>query len=85
MRAASRVGTSPARQAGFHGGLGDSIPATTVNKMCGSGMKAVMLGADQLRGGDTDFIIAGGMESMTNAPISAMGDTWRGAAGPSDI
>ena len=62
------LGQAPARQAGFHGGLGESIPATTVNKMCGSGMKAVMLGFDQLRGGDADFIIAGGMESMTNAP-----------------
>ena len=62
------LGQAPARQAGFHGGLGDTIPATTVNKMCGSGMKAVMLGVDQLRGGDADFIIAGGMESMTNAP-----------------
>jgi acetyl-CoA C-acetyltransferase len=62
------LGQAPARQASCHGGLGDSIPATTVNKMCGSGMKAVMLGVDQLRGGDADFIIAGGMESMTNAP-----------------
>ena len=52
------LGQAPARQAGFHGGLADSIPATTINKMCGSGMKAVMLGVDQLRGGDTDFIIA---------------------------
>ena len=67
------LGQAPARQAGFHGGLGDTIPATTVNKMCGSGMKAVMLGVDQLRGGDADFIIAGGMESMTNAPYLSKG------------
>ncbi|MGB1182875.1 MAG: thiolase family protein [Candidatus Puniceispirillaceae bacterium] len=67
------LGQAPARQAGFHGGLGDSIPATTVNKMCGSGMKAVMLGVDQLRGGDADLIIAGGMESMTNAPYLSPG------------
>ena len=67
------LGQAPARQAGFHGGLGDSIPATTVNKMCGSGMKAVMLGVDQLRGGNADFIIAGGMESMTNAPYLSKG------------
>lgn len=67
------LGQAPARQAGFHGGLGDSIPATTVNKMCGSGMKAVMLGVDQLRGGDADLIIAGGMESMTNAPYLSKG------------
>ena len=67
------LGQAPARQAGFHGGLGDTIPATTVNKMCGSGMKAVMLGVDQLRGGDADLIIAGGMESMTNAPYLSKG------------
>ena len=64
---------APARQAGFHGGLGDSTPATTVNKMCGSGMKAVMLAFDQLCSGDADFIIAGGMESMTNAPYLSKG------------
>ena len=67
------LGQAPARQAGFHGGLGDSIPATTINKMCGSGMKAVMLGVDQLRGGDAHFIIAGGLERMTNAPYLSTG------------
>ena len=62
------LGQAPARQAGFHAGLSDNIPATTVNKMCGSGMKAVMLGHDQIKAGEADVIIAGGMESMTNAP-----------------
>ncbi len=62
------LGQAPARQAGFQAGLSDSIPATTINKMCGSGMKAVMLGYDQIRAGDTHLIVAGGMESMTNAP-----------------
>ena len=61
-------GQAPARQAGFHGGLGDSVPATTLNKMCGSGMKAAMIAFDQLRGGQTGLMVAGGMESMTNAP-----------------
>ena len=67
------LGQAPARQASFHGGLSEAIPATTVNKMCGSGMKAVMLGIDQLRCGEADFIVAGGMESMTNAPYLSDG------------
>ncbi|MEM9639931.1 MAG: acetyl-CoA C-acyltransferase [Pseudomonadota bacterium] len=62
------LGQAPARQAGFAAGLGDAIPATTVNKMCGSGMKTVMMAADQLALGNGDIIVAGGMESMTNAP-----------------
>jgi len=61
-------GQAPARQAALGGGLPKSVPATTVNKMCGSGMKAVMLAADQLAAGGADVIVAGGLESMTNAP-----------------
>jgi acetyl-CoA C-acetyltransferase len=61
-------GQAPARQAGFHAGLGNDVPATTLNKMCGSGMKAAMMAFDQIALGQTDVIIAGGMESMTNAP-----------------
>ena len=61
-------GQAPARQAGFAGGLGEEVPATTLNKMCGSGMKAAMVGFDQIALGNTDMMIAGGMESMTNAP-----------------
>lgn len=61
-------GQAPARQAGFHAGLSENVPATTVNKMCGSGMKAVMLAMDQLRSGNADVVVAGGMESMSNAP-----------------
>ncbi len=61
-------GQAPARQAGFAGGLGEEVPATTLNKMCGSGMKAAMVGFDQIALGNTDTMIAGGMESMTNAP-----------------
>jgi acetyl-CoA C-acetyltransferase len=61
-------GQAPARQAAIAAGLPQSVPATTVNKMCGSGMKAVMLAADQLAAGGADFVLAGGMESMTNAP-----------------
>src|SRR5262245_6295129 len=62
------VGQAPARQASIHGGLHNTVPCTTVNKVCGSGMKAVMLASDQLRQGQTRIVLAGGMESMTNAP-----------------
>lgn len=61
-------GQAPARQAGFAGGLGEGVPATTLNKMCGSGMKAAMIAFDQIALGQSDMMIAGGMESMTNAP-----------------
>jgi acetyl-CoA C-acetyltransferase len=61
-------GQAPARQAGFKAGLGEEVPATTLNKMCGSGMKAAMMGFDQIALGQTDVMVAGGMESMTNAP-----------------
>ena len=61
-------GQAPARQAAFLGGLGEEVPATTLNKMCGSGMKAAMIAFDQIAAGGADVMIAGGMESMTNAP-----------------
>ena len=61
-------GQAPARQAGFAAGLGKEVPATTLNKMCGSGMKTTMIAFDQVALGSTDIIVAGGMESMTEAP-----------------
>ncbi|WP_288926276.1 acetyl-CoA C-acyltransferase [uncultured Maritimibacter sp.] len=61
-------GQAPARQAGFAAGLGEEVPATTMNKMCGSGMKTAMVAFDQLALGQTGIMVAGGMESMTNAP-----------------
>ena len=61
-------GQAPARQAGFKGGLPDSAGAVTLSKMCGSGMKAAMLAHDMLLAGSRDVMVAGGMESMTNAP-----------------
>jgi acetyl-CoA C-acetyltransferase len=61
-------GQAPARQAALAGGVPKSVPSTTVNKMCGSGMRAVMYGADHIAAGSADFVIAGGLESMTNAP-----------------
>jgi len=61
-------GQAPARQAGFAAGLPEGVPATTLNKMCGSGMKTTMAAHDQLLAGNGDVVVAGGMESMTNAP-----------------
>ncbi|WP_424943839.1 acetyl-CoA C-acyltransferase [Aliiroseovarius crassostreae] len=61
-------GQAPARQAGFAAGLGQAVPATTLNKMCGSGMKTTMSAYDQVALGGTDIMVAGGMESMTEAP-----------------
>ncbi len=61
-------GQAPARQAAIAAGVPISVPATTVNKMCGSGMKAVMLAADQIASGGAQLVLAGGMESMTCAP-----------------
>jgi len=62
------LGQAPARQAALGAGVPTGVPATTVNKMCGSGLKAVMLAADQIRTGDVEIVLAGGLESMTNAP-----------------
>lgn len=62
------VKQAPARQAAIYAGLDEGTPCTTINKMCGSGMKAVMMGHDALLAGNGDVIVAGGMESMTNAP-----------------
>ncbi|AQR64153.1 acetyl-CoA acetyltransferase [Aquaspirillum sp. LM1] len=61
-------GQAPARQAVLGAGLPQSVPSTTVNKMCGSGMKALMLGHDLLLSGNSQVVLAGGMESMSNAP-----------------
>ncbi|MDB6045819.1 MAG: acetyl-CoA acetyltransferase [Gammaproteobacteria bacterium] len=62
------LGQAPARQAALGAGIPVSTPSTTINKMCGSGLKAVMMASDQIRAGDTEIVLAGGLESMTNAP-----------------
>src|SRR5439155_588912 len=67
------VGQAPARQAAIHAGLPGSIPALTVNKVCGSGLKAVMLAAQAIKAGDAQCVVAGGMESMSNAPHYVFG------------
>ncbi len=66
-------GQAPARQAAIRGGLPPSIPALTVNKVCGSGLKAVMLAAQAIKAGDASLVIAGGMESMSNVPFYLRG------------
>ncbi|MBK6706927.1 MAG: acetyl-CoA C-acyltransferase [Sphingomonadales bacterium] len=62
------LGQAPARQAALKAGLPKSVQATTVNKVCGSGMQTVIMGAEAIAAGSVDYVIAGGMESMTNAP-----------------
>ena len=62
------LGQAPARQASIKAGLPKSVQATTVNKVCGSGMQTVIMGAEALASGTVDYVVAGGMESMTNAP-----------------
>ncbi|TLY62118.1 MAG: acetyl-CoA C-acyltransferase [Gammaproteobacteria bacterium] len=65
---AAGLGQAPARQAALGAGVPTGTPATTINKMCGSGLKAVMMAADQIRAGEAEVVLAGGIESMTNAP-----------------
>src|SRR6476620_6467313 len=67
------LGQNPARQAALKAGLPDSVAAFTVNKVCGSGLKAVMLADQAIRAGDADLIVAGGMESMSRAPYLLFG------------
>ncbi len=67
------TGQAPARQASIHGGIPASVSALTINKVCGSGLKAVMLAAQAIRAGDARLLVAGGMESMSNAPYLLRG------------
>ena len=65
---AAGLGQAPARQASIFAGIPNTVPCTTVSKVCGSGMKALMIGADQIALGRVEIVVAGGMESMTNSP-----------------
>src|SRR5687767_8543851 len=69
---AAGVGQNPARQAAMRAGLPDMIPAMTINKVCGSGLKAAMLGAQSIANGDADVVVAGGQESMSLSPHAVM-------------
>ena len=64
----ANLGQAPARQASIAAGIPKSTGCTTINKVCGSGMKAIMLGNDLIKAGSASVVVAGGMESMTNAP-----------------
>ncbi len=66
-------GQAPARQASIYSGIPNSVPAMTVNKVCGSGMKAIMLAMQSILLGDSDIVVAGGMESMSQAPYLLLG------------
>ncbi|HEY7509751.1 MAG TPA: acetyl-CoA C-acetyltransferase [Vicinamibacteria bacterium] len=70
------LGMNPARQAAIQAGLPQSVPAHTVNKVCGSGLKSVMLAAQAVRCGDAEIVVAGGMESMSGAPYLLPGARW---------
>ena len=70
------LGENPARQCSVNAGVPVTVPAFTVNKVCGSGLKAVALGAQAIAAGDADVVVAGGMESMSNAPYLLAGARW---------
>jgi acetyl-CoA C-acetyltransferase len=70
------IGMNPARQATIKAGLPESVPAHTVNKVCGSGLKAVMLAAQAIKAGDAEVVVAGGTESMSGAPMLLPGARW---------
>jgi acetyl-CoA C-acetyltransferase len=72
------LGQNPARQAALRGGLPDAVGAVTVNKVCGSGLKSIIFGVQAIKAGDADVVVAGGMESMSNAPY-LLPDTRKGA------
>ncbi len=70
------LGQNPARQAAIRAGIPFGVGSVTINKVCGSGLKAVMLAAQSIRAGDNEVVLAGGMESMSNAPYLAKGTRW---------
>jgi acetyl-CoA C-acetyltransferase len=73
---AAGLGQNPARQAAIQAGVPFRVGSVTINKVCGSGLKAVMLAAQSIKAGDNDVVVAGGMESMSNAPYLASGERW---------
>lgn len=81
----ANLGQAPARQAAMFAGLPDSVCCTTVNKVCASGMKSVMLGAQAIRLGDAEIVVAGGMENMSSAPFYAPSVRWGHKYGDSSL
>ena len=72
----ANLGQAPARQAAIHAGLGNNVPCTTINKVCASGMKAIMFGAQSIIAGDNDVVVVGGMENMSSAPYYLEDTRW---------
>lgn len=79
------IGMNPARQSAIAAGIPDSVPSFSVNKVCGSGLKAIALGAQAIAAGDADLIVAGGMESMSNAPYLLKTARWGYRLGNDEI
>jgi len=79
------LGMNPARQAAMRAGIPSGTPAFTVNKVCGSGLKAVALAAQAVRAGDADVVVAGGMESMSRAPYLLTGARWGYRMGTAEL
>src|SRR5258708_8533326 len=79
------LGMNPARQAAIAAGIPDSVPSFTVNKVCGSGLKAVALAAQAIASGDADLIVAGGMESMSRAPYLLKKARWGYRLGTGEV
>lgn len=79
------IGQAPARQAALKAGLSKLTPSTTINKVCASGMKAIMIASDQIRLGDAEIIVAGGMESMSNVPYYLPNQRWGSKYGHGSI
>lgn len=81
----ANVGQAPARQAALGAGIPNTVPATTVNKVCASGMKSIMLGAQSIMLGESDIIVAGGMESMSNTPYYLPKARWGQRLGHGEV
>lgn len=81
----ANVGQAPATQASLFAGLPNTTPCTTVNKVCASGMKAIMLGAQSIMLGDNDVVVAGGMESMSNTPYYVSSNRWGAKMGHGEM
>ena len=75
------LGQNPARQAAIGAGIPQEVPATTINMLCGSGLKSVAIAAQMIRAGDVDVVVAGGMENMTRSPVSDAVSAFRRADG----
>ncbi len=81
----ANLGQAPARQAAIKSGIPNKVPCTTINKVCSSGMKSIMLGAQSIMLGDTDIVVAGGMESMSNIPYYLPAQRWGAKFGNKNV